>query len=204
MEKWTKFLLEDLSIDGKSFLLFGKPELTSAILRETYNKAKEKGFLCSFHEASKISESMDFFEEILKMKYGKEYNSIKKEYPFEQLYNKFKNDRMGLNGLASELCSIGIEKNNPLVIFIDGIDKLFFNMDYSHLSEAKIKKLSKTHSYRPGQLFGNNLRSKFLQVEKGIIYGTVKNPKGIEYLTTLGTPGYACYNGNFSFLITKD
>ena len=140
-----EFLCEDLFLEGQNHvLLYGKHEDTLAVLQGIYKKAKkDKTFLCSWHDSSKIIKPMDFFEPILKLKYEKKYNELKEKDWFKELVAK--NTMDGVFRLT-EFC--GKEKNSKFrnarklpIFFIDGIENLFFKFDYSHLDEEGRKKL---------------------------------------------------------------
>jgi len=145
LKKEIDFLCEDLFLERKNHvLLYGKHEDTLAVLQGIYKKAKRnKTFLCSWHDASKIINPMDFFEPILKLKYGKKYEALKEKDWFKELV--VKNTMDGVFKLT-EFC--GKEKDSKFpnarklpIFFINGIEDLFFKFDYSHLDEEGRKKL---------------------------------------------------------------
>ncbi len=164
---------------------------------------REKNVLCSWHDASAIAQPMDFFEPILQLKYGNEYDSLKEHSWFKKLLES--KEGSGIFQLAG-LCGREEGSANPNarrlpVIFIDGIEELFFKMDYSHLDEEGRKKLLTGDLMKvPGDKgFGNCLREYLNQnlAAKGLFCGSVKNTGGIEYRATLGNYHYLFYCGNF-------
>src|SRR3989339_764530 len=176
-----EFLCEDLFLEGQNHvLLYGKHEDTLAVLQGIYKKAKkDKTFLCSWHDSSKIIKPMDFFEPILKLKYEKKYNELKEKDWFKELVAK--NTMDGVFRLT-EFC--GKEKN--------------FKFDYSHLDEEGRKKLLSIDFWEQPlpKGFGNHLRNLH-QFREGIFYGLVKNTESLEFKSTLGNYNYLFYNGNF-------
>ena len=197
--QYIELLCKDLFDEGQSHtLLYGKPELTLAILKGVYQRAKEKpGLLCSFHNASKINQPMDFFEPILKLKYEDEYESLKQKQWFKNLLKK--RDGREIFRLSG-LCAMEEKSNNSNqrklpVIFIDGIEELLFKMDYSHLKDKERKNFNLEQPIPRG--FGNCLRGDLHQTNRGIFYGTVRDIKKIDYLATLGNYNYLFYEGNF-------
>jgi hypothetical protein len=189
-ERAIKYLCEDLFDKGKnSVLLYGKPELTSHVLKTIYEIAREKPeFLCSFHDASQITNPMEFYEPILRLKYGDEYDLLKEEKWFKTMISK--HEGRGVFELAA-LCRKETKSKNPNhrklpVIFIDGIEQLFFNMDYD---------INNTNDWDKG--FGNNLRGELHQENSAVFYGTVRNANGIEFAKTLGRYDYLFYAENF-------
>src|SRR3989344_7612851 len=85
-----EYLCEDLFERGKnSVLIFGPPEQTRRVLKAVYDAAREKEeFLCSWHEASAINHPMQFYEPILRAKYGPDYDSLAKNLHFGAGGNK--------------------------------------------------------------------------------------------------------------------
>ena len=209
LETNIEYRLDMLQNGGGSVLFYGTPEDTLAVLREIYERAKKnEEFLCSWHDASKINQAMDFFEPILQLKYGVEYNSFKKGYSFKYLASR--KDMDGVFQLAS-FCGQEKDSKNPNarrlpIFFIDGIEELLFKIDYGHLTWAdKLKLLDKNPYERPlSKGFGKCLRGHLHQTTKGIFYGTVKTEEGIQYMATLGNVHYQFYAGNFAISILKD
>ena len=202
LKKEIDFLCEDLFLERKNHvLLYGKHEDTFAVLQGIYERAKkDKTFLCSWHDASKIINPMDFFEPILRLKYEKGYEVLKEKDWFKELIEK--NTMDGIFKLT-EFC--GKEKNSKFqnarklpIFFIDGIEDLFFKFDYSHLDEEGRKKLLSINFLEQPlpKGFGNHLRNLH-QSGKGIFYGLVKNTESLEFKSTLGNYNYLFYNENF-------
>lgn len=200
MEESLSPILECLSRDlddaRNSVLFYGEPKLTKRILDKVYSLAKEKKeLLCSFHDASLIKHPLDFFEPVLRLKYGDEYESLIKQSWFKDLMAS--NDGRGIFQLAG-LCGREENSENPNarrlpVFFIDGIEELFFNMDYGHIDKEEIEQI--LNSWDKG--FGTALRSNLHQTHNGVVYGRVRNLDGIEYGATLGSYHYLFYAGNF-------
>jgi hypothetical protein len=205
--KWEMDYCLDRLDKKESVLFYGKRENTLALMKGIYDivKLKEE-YLCSWHDASTIIHQLDLFEPILKLKYGNEYTLMKETSSFKKLYDK-KNAKEFLNmGDVSrlvELCGQEIHsddsnKRKLPVIFIDGIDELFFKMDYAHLDEAGLEKLF-TGNYleRPHHKgFGNCLRDLH-QYGTAIFYGIVKDKDSVAYRATLGDSRYLFYAENF-------
>lgn len=196
------YLCEDLFDYGKNHvLLYGKPEDTSAVLKAIFEKAgKMDEFRCTYHDASLINKPMDFYEPILRLKYGDEYEEIVKNPWFMGLA-----DRTGLSGVFrfASLCAQEEDSENPQhrkkpLIFIEGIEELFFKFDYAHLDEEGIKRvLGYTLEAPIERGFGSCLRAYLHQEPKGIFYGTVRDEESIAYQTMLGNGHYMFFNGNF-------
>ncbi len=212
MQELIKFLCEDL-FDKRARnhrLIIGKPEDTLEILKAVYEKARTKEeLLCTWHDASTITKPMDFFEPILRLKYGGYYEQLKEEEFFKSLVEK--NEKSGVFQLAS-LC--GKDENSKMpnakklpVFFIDGIEELLFKFDYDHLDEDGIKRLfSRDFMEKPlSKGFGDCLR-RYLHQErdKAVFYGRVRNTQSLEFHATLGNHHYLFYCGNFAFLFTGD
>lgn len=203
LEREIEYLCGDLFDRGQNHvLLYGKPERTLAVMRGVYERAREREeFLCSWHDASAIAQPMDFFEPILRLKYGDEYDSLREESWFKDVAAR--NELEGVFQLAS-LCGREESSENPNaqrlpVIFIDGIEELFFKMDYGHLDEEDRKKLL-TGGFMEQPLpkgFGNCLRGHIHHAKTGIFYGTVRNTEGIQFGATLGNYPYLFYSENF-------
>lgn len=210
VQRSIEYCCDDLFNRGQNhILLYGEKERTLAVLRGVYEKAKERDdFRCSFHDASAISDPMDFFEPVLSLKYGPEYQSLKEEPWFKELLHNLEHD--GFGALA-DLCKredksiISAARKLP-VIFIDGIEELFFNMDYDHLDEKGRHQLL-TGGFMDQPLsrgFGNALRSCLHQTGQGIIYGTVRNTDGIKCAATLENYHYLFYKENFMHLFIRE
>jgi|GEM_PF-6141684 len=183
-------------------LLYGKPDQTLEVLKEIYQRIKAKNeFLCTWHDASAITKPMDFFEPILRLKYGEEYNSLKEKSWFKDYVAR--DEMSGVFQLA-RFCGKDEDPDRPNtrkmpVIFIDGIEELFFKMDYGHLNKKDLKRvLNGKYMNRPlSRGFGNCLRGHLHQAGTGIFYGRVRDDKGMQYQTTLGNYDYLFYRGNF-------
>ena len=182
-----------------SFLIYGELEEKQAILKGVYEEAsKRDNLLCSFHDSSKIKTPLDFFEPILKLKWGQErYEKFKQSDYFKSL------DDDEIRILAG-LCGKEENSQNPQerkfpIFFIDGIEKFFFNMDYGHLSQDKESLLESefSHLNMHSKKFSESLRVRLKDELTGAFIGTVDDEQGIEYDLTLGTARYLFYAGNF-------
>ena len=203
VDRTIEFLGDDLFNKGRNHvLLYGDPQKTNLVLKAMYDAAREREeFLCSWHNASTIAQPMDFFEPILRLKYGNEYESLREKSWFKDLTTR--NEKGGVFQLA-RLC--GREENSENqharslpIIFIEGIEELFFKMDYGHLNEEGRKKLL-TSSFMEQPLskgFGDCLRGSLHQTKNGIFYGTVRNSQGIPFEATFGNYHYLFYSENF-------
>ncbi len=205
LEREIEFLCEDLFEGGRNHvLLYGKPERTLPVLQGVYERAKKREeFLCSWHDASKITQPMDFFEPILRLKYGSEYESLREKSWFKEL--AVRDNKDGVFQLA-RFCGREKDSKNPHLrklplIFIKGIEELFFTMDYGHLDEEGRKKLMNyftpfTELPLP-KGFGDCLRGYLHQTGNGICYGSVMNTKRMEVAATLLNYQYLFYGENF-------
>lgn len=188
-------------------LLYGESEHTRSVLKGVYKRAKNKEeFLCSWHDASAITHPMDFFEPILRLKYGHEYESLREKSLFKDYLET--NDQVGVFQLA-KLCGREENSKNPNerrspIFFIDGVEELFFKMDYSHLDEEDRKIVTGDFKRLHPRGFGNCLRGYLHQTGKGIFYGTVRDTEGIQFKATLGNYHYAFYNGNFGYYNVRE
>ncbi len=193
IEHKIAYLCEDLFYRGRnSVLIYGQPEQTQKVMKAVYDAAKEREeFSCTWHDASAITKPSQFFEPLLRAKYGAESGILEKLDTFS-LYE------------LSDLCSREENSQDPnarklQVIFIDGIEKLFFKMDFDHLDEENKTKLSaRDFMERPlPNNFGNYLRAALHQRSEAVFYGTIHDTKGIEYGLTLGNYHYLFYADNF-------
>ena len=189
--------------EGNSLLFYGKPAETVAVMQEIYTFAKDTHSLsCSWHDASRIQHPLDFFDPILQLKYGSQYQRLDQ---FNQLKDLFsRNDKtMPDISILAELCQQ--EKQSPHlnaqklpVIFVDGMEELLFRMDYAHLDAPEQKAFSKGVMEQPSPKgFGNCLRANLHQTKRGVFCGTVKNPDSLQYQATLGNYNYLFYAENF-------
>jgi len=183
-------------LNKDSVLLFGNIKNTSKVLEKTCEDfSKNKQFLCSFHDASKIKSALDFFTPILKLKY--------KDNPtvYERLINGYlklaskKNDETQLFHMA-EVCGQDLggktenEKKFP-IIFINGIEELLAKIDFPNLHEKDYKQTMDLN-------FGNCLRGHLHQTRKAIFCGIVTDYNSLEYKATLANGArYMFYCGNF-------
>lgn len=202
-EREIEFLCKDLFEGGQNHtLIYGNKERTTELLKRVYERASQREeLLCSWHEASKINNPLDFFKPILQLKYRKSYEELKEKDWFKNLVNG--DDKRTIFKLA-EFC--GMEEKHPIlnarkmpVFFIDGLEELFFKMDYGNLDEKDMQTvLTKSRSQAPlPNGFGNALRSCLHQRNKGIFYGTVHDTKSREFKATLGNYHYLFYSENF-------
>lgn len=199
LSRESEYLSRDLdTANPNSVLFYGESELTGRLLNQVYSMAKEKeNLLCSFHDASLIKQPMDFFEQILQLKYGDKYENLKEKDWFKKITEKEDLDISDFHILAG-LCARERKSDNPNyrklpVIFIDGIEELFFNMDYGHFNKKELEQIFT--QWDKG--FGTALRSGLHQTLDGVFYGSVRKTDGIEYAETLGRYHYLFYAGNF-------
>lgn len=206
IEREIKFISDDFVARGNSVLFYGKPEHTLEVLRGVYERINEREeFLCSWHDASAIAHPMGFFEPVLRLKYGDEYESVSERIKDIVKNITLGNDRDSFSlGLLAELCGKEEKSKNSNarkmpVFFIDGIAEFLFRMDYGHLDEEGIERIFNYPSYTQTSPrgFGSCLRAELHQAKKGIFCGTVRNAKGLEHRTTLGNYYYLFYSGNF-------
>ncbi len=197
LETEIESLCEDLFGENQnSVLLYGKPEHTLAILTGVYERAKKKEeFLCSWHDASKITKPMDFFEPILRLKYGDGYESLREEEFFKRLVGRDGHIFQLARTCGRDESSESQNAQRLPVIFIDGVEELFFNMDYWHLSLEEINKVITSHLIEQPlpKGFGDCLRAHLHHTQRAIFYGTVRNEEGIQFKTTLGNYDYLFY-----------
>ncbi len=205
IDKNIKFLCDDL-FEGRidSVLIYGEPQDASAVLKGVYDVAKNSPqFLCSWHDAKKITTPFDFFEPILKLKYEAQYDALKEKKWFKDMAAKDSPNRFEFASLCAQepnLKDLKDEKKRRMpLIFIDGIEELFFNMDFGHLDEKEIEKIfSIDFLEQPVAAgFGNNLRAHLHQSGLGIFYGSVLDPAGRKYNATLNNYHYLFYAHNF-------
>lgn len=206
LERVTDSLCRDLFEQGRnSVLLYGRPDYALTILKDVYGRAKARDeFLCTWHDASAITKPMDFFEPILRLKYGDHYESLSENNWFKDSVSR--NDKSGVFQLAS-LCGRENNTQDPNhrrtpVIFIDGIEELFFKMDFGHLNEDEVTKVMIAGSWERRPLpkgFGDCLRGYLHQTRDGIFYGAARNYESPQFQATLGNPGYLFYALNFMF-----
>ncbi|MFC1755261.1 hypothetical protein ACFL96_18050, partial [Thermoproteota archaeon] len=131
-------LLCETILEGGSVLLYGKPEKTSDILKRVYKSLHEMyELLCSYHRAPEITDPLDFFEPILRLKYGDLYQE-KTELFFkmwEQHPDKY--NILGLSKFCGQDLSGKTENEKRLpVIMIEGMERLLYKLDFSHLDES--------------------------------------------------------------------
>lgn len=183
-----------------SVLLYGEQKDTLKVMQDVYKKASNRGdILCSWHESSEIKKPMDFFEPILKLKYRERYNEMKKEKFFIEIVEE--ND---LSCLA-EMCQKGkgykgdSNKDKLPIFFINGIEELFFNMDYGHLDRKELERRINTfdESLPFCQKFSSSLREQLHQTGKGVFYGIIKSTDSLDYRCTMAEYHYLFYADNF-------
>lgn len=213
VESIIEYLRKDLYDGGQNHvLLYGKPEETLVVLKGVFDRAKEnEEFLCSWHDASKIAQPMDFFEPILRLKYGGDFDTRIKDLVSPAQKQTAKNKIPKEVMYCAELCAREKNAKNRNarklpIIFIDGIDELFFKMDYCHLDETGIKKLLNRNFFEQPlpRGFGNCLRARLHQTNNGIFYGAVWDYKSIQYRATLGNYHYTFFALNFMPRILGD
>jgi hypothetical protein len=186
------YLCKDLFSEGRNnVLFFGNLKYTRAVLKGVYNRAKIKNeFLCSWHDALAITKPMDFFEPLLILKYGKEYDKLKMRPIFRQIC---KEDIFELAYLCGREKGSKNKNHQRLpVIFIDGFEQLLFEMDYGHLDKKRIETMliDDSASQILPKGFGDRLRKELHQTGTGIFYATVGNANSVEFASTLGTYNY--------------
>ena len=201
--KNIKFLCDDL-FEGRrdSVLIYGTQPDATTVLKGVYNSAKNKsGFLCSWHNADKIKKTMDFFKPILRLKYGAKYAALEQKKWFKELAaQQDNNDVFQIASLcAQEPKSNDAQKRKLPLIFIDGIEKLLFKIDYGNLAAQSVKKLLTANFFEQPlpNGFGNCLRGYLHQTSKGVFYCAVHDYNSTEYNATLGNYSYLFYSENF-------
>ncbi len=202
------------------------------MLNELYKRASQNPqYLCTFHDASKIKSAKDFFVPILKLKYGEDYNDVL-SYLGDTVENildahdaldvkEYCKDWMLSSAVDEIIRSIARNPNGkhendkklPL-IFVDGLDTLFFNLDYGKHADflkANVEVLSEEHKIDETTVnkiekiltldkYTSRLRSKWHQVsqDKGArIHGLMRNNDSPECRYTLSRYDYMFYGGNF-------
>lgn len=165
-----------------STIYFGRRKNTLELLKSIFSKLEEsEEHNCTFHDARKIKTFDDFVDPIIEKKYGKEeLQRIKKEYS----YLTERDPYIFFSWTKPE------EKNEKFpnihktpVIFIHGIEKLFYKFDKGDLFGR----------------FGAVLRSTLHQTNMGVFCGTVFDPASRAYQETLGRYHYLFYLDNFAY-----
>lgn len=202
-ERLVRMICEELfKGEDNHTLFYGKPKHTLEVLRKIYDFAgKRENLRCSWHDASKIKQPMDFFEPVLRLKYGEYYEQLAAHDWFKDYASRI--EKSGVFQLAS-LCAQEDVSEHPTatkmpIFFIDGIEKLFFNMDYRNLDKQKLRMVMTKASYDQPlpRGFGDCLRGYLHQTGKGIFFGSVRDTESIEFKTTMLNMGYLFYCGNF-------
>lgn len=190
-------LVSEKLLNKQNVLLFGNIENTSKVLEKTYEDlSKNKQFLCSFHNASRIKSALNFFIPILKLKYKDNSTVCEKLIDIYLKLVSQKNDETQLFHIA-EVCGQDLkgktenEKKLP-IIFINGIEKLLAKIDFPNLHKKDYKQTNDLN-------FGNCLRGDLHQTGKAIFCGTVIDYNSLEYKATLANGArYMFYCGNFA------
>lgn len=215
------------------FLFMGNKDKSLVVLKELYNRASQNSeYLCTFHDASKIKSAKDFFVPILKEKYGEEYNTfifgasgktvenVLDEYDSPDFYNLNKGELFSSKDITNIISSIARnhsgkhenDKRFPL-IFIDGIEELFFNLDYGNHADFlklnfkdfsdgnrdspeldKMFKILRSQKYTP---IMRSLWNQFTEGDGARIHGVIRKYDGLESVCTLRNYDYLFYEGNF-------
>jgi hypothetical protein len=170
--------------EGGSLLLYGDYCQSLKILENLFNYFSQGNqFLCSMHDSSKIEKPLDLFEPILRLKYKNPNKLI-------GLYST-----LGHIDHIAEVCGMDLygktenERKMPL-IFIKGIDELFFKFDFPE-------------NQKESGTFGAGLR-KLHQADRAIFCGNIRNTDSLAYKKTIGTGSYLFYQGNFATLEISD
>lgn len=201
-------IVREKILNGSSVLLFGNSENTSKVLKKTYEELSEDNkFLCSCHHASLINSPLDFYTPILKLRFGKDYES-KLKYFFEmQSKHPDKIRIFELTDYCGQDLQGKTENERKLpIIFVEGFEKLLFKLDFPKLLKEEYK--GALVPYSEGGIkslgFGDSLRHLQQAIPPKIsICGTVKDHEGIECKTTLANRGYLFYSGNFTTIEIK-
>jgi hypothetical protein len=232
IEFYINFLFEDL-IKCKPLgsqnhpLIYGNQEDSLEILEKLYSLCNNREeFLCTMHDAQKINNALDFFQPILKEKYGEEYKKYFKEEDWfkEIIRNPNSKDVFSLVGFCGmEKISENLNHRKLPLIFIKGMEEFLFKIEFANSSPKEIERLESILNINPDAMstkdyiatrdahyigvpktrgFGNHLRGNLHQSQKGIFIGTVKNEHGVEFKSTLGNCHYAFYEHNFRNVYT--
>lgn len=189
-----------------SMLFYGHPEQTTEVLQGIYSTMKKsERFRCTYHHASKIKRLMDFYEPILRLKYGDKYENIIEEEHIRKIRDR-NNPRELL--VLTQFCAQEPRATEPQhrkmpLLLIEGIEELFFEREYGYLSEEEKQKLVNQRDLFEGTRslgLGNSLRAYLHQSKRGIIFGTVKDENSIQYRITFGDYSYAFFQGNFRLI----
>ncbi len=187
-------------------LFYGKRNPVLTLMKGVYTNAMtQENFLCSWHDATNINNQLDFFEPILKLKYDDDYTKIKNESEFLKLYAKKDAGKLLDPEDVTNLVNLcGQEKKSVIsnarklpVIFMDGIEELFFKMDFNLNKKDTTQLLSGRYMQGPSSNgFGNSLRNLH-QLGTGIFYGIVRNKDSLAFKATLGNYHYLFNGENF-------
>jgi hypothetical protein len=187
-----QFVCERIN-EEQSLLITGNYPLALEFGKQVFSRVQLEGrYLCTWHDASLIRTPLDFFEPVLKLKYGSQYETLKRQLEDLRRRNIFE---------LARFCGSDSEFHDgkmPL-IFIDRIEELFFNLDYGPLDDrVKQKLLNSDFLEQPiSQGFGNALRAHLHQEQRGLFFGIVRNTESFEFLATLGNYHYLFYEENF-------
>ncbi|MGV8087059.1 MAG: hypothetical protein ACP5N1_05510 [Candidatus Woesearchaeota archaeon] len=199
---------------GNHPLIYGDKDHATSLLKGIYDKLNlSERFSCTYHDASNINHPLDFFDPILKLKYGSHYDRLRKDSEMIKIYKNRDDLEISVNSISHLTHIVGeiryfakIPLKKKPLIFIDGIEELFFKMDYGHLNEKERGKLFNVNFMdRPmNNGFGDSLRILH-QLGSASFCGVVRDTESIEFKATLGNYHYLFYSGNFmNYLVDED
>lgn len=193
----AEVICEDLFGQGQNHvILFGEYQRALILFRKIYERVQQRReFLCSWHDASRISQPMDFFEPVLRLKYGPKYDAMKKESWFKSMVQDNVFQLAGFCGREND--SKDPNAQRLPVFFIDGLEELLFRMDFGYLGDNGGKSNFDFKDQPLSRGFGDCLRGRLHQTNRAIFYGLVRNMESIDYRATLGNNNYMFYEKNF-------
>lgn len=197
-------LCEGISDNLQSTLIFGGREKTKELLGTVYEYAKGVDtVLAVYVDSSKIKTPKDFFECILKQKYDiltEEQKIIVDSLCSGKLDLDADTVTNAIHDLVA-LCGRQNKESKHSIIFIDGIDNLFFNLDYGHLDAESIERLLKDNApHHSSSMIITSFRAyrdEYTELSS-FFYGTVWNRDSKEYKLTLENYHYPFNAMNFS------
>ncbi|MEK6733982.1 MAG: hypothetical protein AABY27_02615 [Pseudomonadota bacterium] len=163
------------------------------MLRELHKDVNVSNqFHTVLYSYQEINTVFDFFNPILKLKYAEEYDSMINDSDFDR------NDVY----ILSELCIEKEVNHKKPLVFIEGLEKLLFKLDYSHFDEETVKKVLRNSYNAPAPIgLGNSILASWHQTGESIVYGTVYNTYSKEYRATLGNFSYLYNAHNFKTIM---
>jgi len=196
----------------ESGLFFGEYHRSLEVLRRVYNTFQaHPALLCHWIDEAQIKTPLDFYEPLLKNKYGSEYVKLKDKKWFKECVAGT-SELFPIYYLA-RLCGQEKDSKNETrkkvpVIFIDGFEKLLFRMDYGSYDEKQLGEIRQNVLRGDINLrdkgFGTSLRAALHQAKAGVILGLIRDPHSVEYALTLGNYFYMFYSDNFRHYYVKE